>query len=144
MEYMPSVTMNGGSFHFVMSRPLAQPTNAPTAKPARIASETGTPCSTASLPMTMLLRAMIIPQLRSMPAVRTISVCAMAITPTKDACWRIRLKVPSVRKRSDWKVKNRQAISRAIRGPRVLRCGSWKRRAGVVVGCVMLMGLPGQ
>ena len=133
MLYMPSVTMNGGSFQRVMSRPLTAPTRAPTANPARMASRIGAPCSTASLPITMLDSAMIMPQLRSMPAVRMISVWAMAITPTNDACCKISEKVLSVRKRGDWVVKKAQAISSAISGPRVLRLGNWNRRGPLAV-----------
>ena len=44
-----------------------------------------------------------------MPAVRMISVCPMAITPTTITCCRISERFSPVRKRSVWVAKNAQA-----------------------------------
>ena len=68
--------------------------------------------------------AMTMPHDRSMPAVRMISVCPMAITPTTMTCCRISEKFWSVKKRSFWVAKKTQASSKAIKGPSVAMEGS--------------------
>ena len=49
IESVPSVTMNGGSFSRVTSRPLTAPAAVPTMMPIRIASGPGMPLSALSL-----------------------------------------------------------------------------------------------
>ena len=59
-----------------------------------------------------------------MPAVRMISVCPMAMTPTTITCCRMSAKFWLVRKRSLWVAKKTQASSRATKGPSVPIGGS--------------------
>ena len=60
---------------------------APAKPPAATAKGTGTPICTASLPMTIDDRTMMAPTDRSMPAVRMMRVCAMAMMPMTVTCW---------------------------------------------------------
>ena len=59
-------------------------------RPSRKAIGTGTPASTASLPITTEDSTMIAPTERSMPAVRMIRVCAMPTMPMIVTCCRIK------------------------------------------------------
>src|SRR6478736_3103816 len=109
--------LKGGSLMRVTSRPLMRPKPAVTAMPARIASGAGSPMSAASLVITMLPSAMIMPHERSMPAVRMIRVWPIAITPTTVTCCRISEKFSPLKNWSVVKPKATQAISRAMNGP---------------------------
>ena len=84
------------------------------------------PASTASLVITMDPSAITIPQDRSMPAVRMITVCPMAMTPTTITCCRMSEKFCPVRKRSVCDAKNAHAASSARNGPNVA-IGIWAR-----------------
>ena len=117
MLNVPSVTMNGGRLRPTTSPPLTKPTIMHVATPSRIASSGGTPESTASLVITIDPRAIAVPQERSMPAVRMISVWPMASVPTTITCWMISEKFLASRNWSDCVVKKMQASSRAISGP---------------------------
>ena len=77
------------------------------------------PGSAASLVMTMEPSAITIPQDRSIPAVRMIRVCPMAMTLTTITCCRMSEKFCPVRKRSVCDAKNAQAASSARSGPNV-------------------------
>ena len=82
------------------------------------------PLATASLVITMPPSAITMPQLRSMPAVRMISVWPIAIVPTTITCCRMSEKFCTDRKRSLCVVKKPTASSRAISGPSVASGGS--------------------
>ena len=99
MLQVPSVTMNGGSLKYATRAPLIAPHSAPTARPRRKATGTGTPTCTASLPITTDDRTMIAPTDRSMPAVSTISVCARPTMPMMVTCWRTSDRLKADRKR---------------------------------------------
>ena len=117
MLNMPSVTMKGGSLMRVTSSPLASPNSAVTAMPQATASGQGRPKSAANFVITMLPSAMIMPQLRSMPAVRMISVWPIAMTPTTITCARISDRFWALKKRSVVTAKKAQAIASAMKGP---------------------------
>ena len=109
--------MNGGSLMRVTSRPFISPNKAVTPMPHRMASGAGTPRSAANFVITMLPSAMTMPQDRSMPAVRMISVCPMAMTPTTITCCRISEKFSPLKKRSVVAPKIAQAMISAMKGP---------------------------
>ena len=90
MLQVPSVTMNGGRRRRVTRTPLIRPQARPVSRPSRKAIGTGTPATTASLPITTEDRTMIAPTDRSMPAVRMIRVCAIPTMPMIVTCCRIR------------------------------------------------------
>lgn len=73
--------------------------------------------------MTMEPSAITIPQERSMPAVRMIRVCPMAMTLTTITCCRISEKFCPLRKRSVCDAKNAHAASSARSGPKVATGG---------------------
>ena len=114
---MPKVTINDGSFALVTNKPFNIPKDAVTAIPALTASAGCTPFSTASLVMTIDPSAMTIPQDKSIPAVKIISVCPMANKPTTMTCCNTKDKLSPVKNLSDWLAKNRQAAASAIQGP---------------------------
>ena len=119
MLSVPSVTMNGGSRMEVISAPFKKPKAAATSKPHRMARYGLRPSSTANLVMTMELSAISMPQDRSMPAVRMMSVCPMASTPTTMTCCRISEKFWPERNRSLCVAKKAHAASSAMNGPSV-------------------------
>ncbi len=93
--------------------------------PQRMAIGAGRPRSAANLVITMLPSAMIMPQDRSMPAVRMISVWPIAIMPTTITCCRISEKFsPREEPVGAWKPKMAQAMSSAMAGPSVPIGGS--------------------
>jgi len=71
---VPSVTMNGGSFTRVTSRPLRRPPRVVVPIPAAIATGPDIPAVPASNVMVTPPSAMSIPHERSIPAVRITSV----------------------------------------------------------------------
>jgi hypothetical protein len=113
MFSVPSVTMKGGSLTLVTSRPLIRPNSVVTPMPHSMASAGGRPSSVANLVITMPPSAITMPQDRSMPAVRMISVWPMAMTPTTITCCRISDRLPPVRKFSDCVAKKMHAPSSA-------------------------------
>ena len=117
MFIVPKVTMKEGSFALVTRRPLIKPNSAVTPMPQRMAKPTGNSFSTASLVITIDPSAITMPQDKSMPAVRMMSVMPMANTPTTITCCVIRERFSPVKKRSDCVAKKRQAAARAIHGP---------------------------
>src|SRR4051812_18207301 len=123
MLSVPSVTMKGGNFIRLTRSPFASPKSVVTPTPAAIATDTGSPRSTASFVITMLPSAITVPHDRSTPAVRIISVCPMAMTPSTMTCWRMSEKFSPVRKRSLRVAKNAHAAMRARRGPSVASVG---------------------
>ena len=74
MLSVPSVTMNGGRFSRVTSRPLRNPQAVPTAMPMSRARPPGTPLLAARLAITSIARMAVAPTARSMPAVKMIKV----------------------------------------------------------------------
>ncbi len=86
IDSVPSVTMKGGSFSRVTSRPLTAPAAVPTTIPIRIATGPGIPLSALSLALSSIARMEIAPTDRSMPAVRMISVWPIARAPTTATC----------------------------------------------------------
>jgi hypothetical protein len=99
MLKVPSVTMNGGSLMRVTSSPF-QAEQPPSRDAAQDGQRRRQPGRRRTLVMTMLPSAMTMPQDRSMPAVRMISVWPMAMTPTTITCCRISEKFSPVKKRS--------------------------------------------
>ncbi len=81
--------MKGGRRAYVIRAPFRSP-NAPQARsPQAIARYGFMTASAASLVITMDPSAITMPQDRSMPAVRMITVCPMAMTPTTITCCRM-------------------------------------------------------
>src|SRR3954465_4537467 len=117
MLYVPSVTMNGGIDRPTTRPPLTRPTIIHVAIPSRIASRGGTPELTASLVITIEPSAIAVPQDRSMPAVRMISVWPMASVPITITCWMMSEKFSGWRNRSDCVVKKMHARASASSGP---------------------------
>src|SRR5829696_294340 len=117
MLNVPSVTMNGGRLRLTTSPPLTTPTSMQVRTPSRIAISGGTPESTASLVITIEPSAIAVPQDRSMPAVRMISVWPIASVPITITCWMIREKFVGSRNWSDCVVKKMHARISAISGP---------------------------
>src|SRR5262249_39199172 len=125
-----------------MSAPLRNPNATHTSNPHRIARYGLMPRSTANFVITIEPSAMIIPQDRSIPAVRMTSVCPMATTPTTITCCRISEKFCPARKRSDWYAKNAQASASAMNGPKVAtggRCSSSPRTPGLAAAAVWVL-----
>src|SRR5262245_54087854 len=136
MFIVPRVTMNDGRRTMVTSSPFASPKATVTARPHRIARYSFMPLATASLVMTMLPSAIIIPHERSMPAVRMISVWPIAMTPTTITCCRMSEKFCSDRKRSDCVVKKAHASTRASSGATTVPSATrGNRNAGNFIRC---------
>src|SRR4051812_14903814 len=133
MLSVPSVTMNGGSLIRVTSRPLMRPNAVVAPMPQPIAMGTGTPCPTASVVMTIPPSAMTAPQERSTPAVRMMSVCPTAITPTTITCWSTIDRLSPVRNRSLRAPKNAHASTSATSGPSVAGDGRRRFMRGVLL-----------
>src|SRR5262245_18756652 len=123
MFSVPRVTMKGGSLISVTRRPFTIPNAAETARPQPMATCGSMPTSAASLVMTIPPNAMIIPQARSIPAVRMTNVCPMATTPTTITCCTMSEKFCPLRKRSLSRAKKMQARSSATDGPRSVTGG---------------------
>ena len=134
-------------------RPLSSP-NAPHAsRPHAIARYGFNPESTASVVITIEPSAITMPQERSIPAVRMISVCPIASTPTTTTCCRISERFCPVKKRSVCEAKNAHATSSARKGPNVatgIRSSSLRTAAGYFVpqhasmpNVVSLLSMPG-
>jgi hypothetical protein len=118
MFSVPSVTMNGGSRNLVTRKPFIAPAASPTTSPRRSASGAGAPLPVASCATTMEARIMTAPTERSMPAVRMMSVWAMARVPTTETCWVIRDRFSTRRNLSLSSPKTTTATSRTMAGLR--------------------------
>ena len=113
--------MNAGSLMRVTSTPFKSPNPAHAPKPSRMDTYGLTPLSTASFVMTIIPNAITRPHERSMPAVRTMSVCPIASVPTSTDCWRMSERFGPRRNRFDSKEKNATASRSAANGPSVAR-----------------------
>ena len=83
---VPNVTIKGGSRNLVTNKPLNAPVNTPATIPTIIAGSVGIPISTDNLPIKTDARTIIAATLRSIPAVKIISVWAAARMPTMVTC----------------------------------------------------------
>ena len=74
MFQVPNVTMKGGNLNRVTNKPLNAPVATPEIIPTRMAGNVGMPISTESFPIKTDAKTIIAATLRSIPAVRIISV----------------------------------------------------------------------
>src|SRR5262245_47662613 len=123
MFSVPRGTMKGGSLIIVTRRPFSIPNATETARPQALATCGSMPNSAASAVMTIPPNGMIIPQARSIPAVRMTNVCPMATTPTTITCCTMSEKFCPLRKRPVCRAKKTQARTSATDGPRSVSGG---------------------